>query len=58
MAKIGEGDARWIVSEREDGANVSPVVTVSVGASSLSLLHLGREAPSWLTLQDPFPILH
>ncbi len=23
MAKIGEGDARWIVSERQDGANVS-----------------------------------
>ncbi|CAL8468942.1 g8483 [Coccomyxa elongata] len=23
MAKIGEGDARWIVSEREDGANVN-----------------------------------
>lgn len=27
MAKIGEGDARWIVSEREDGANVSSSVT-------------------------------
>ncbi|EIE26952.1 hypothetical protein COCSUDRAFT_21985 [Coccomyxa subellipsoidea C-169] len=23
MAKIGEGDARWIVSERQDGANVN-----------------------------------
>ena len=22
MAKIGEGDARWIVSERQDGTNV------------------------------------
>ena len=22
MAKLGEGDARWIVSERDDGANV------------------------------------
>ena len=23
MAKLGEGDARWIVKEREDGANVN-----------------------------------
>ena len=22
MAKLGEGDARWIVEERKDGANV------------------------------------
>lgn len=24
MAKIGEGDARWIVADREDGTNVRP----------------------------------
>ena len=23
MAKLGEGDARWIVRERDDGANVN-----------------------------------
>ncbi len=46
MAKIGEGDARWIVSEREDGANVSPGAIITVGTALCSLLVLGDKAPS------------
>lgn len=37
MAKIGEGDARWIVAEREDGANVSVAVSIRLLSTILVL---------------------
>jgi hypothetical protein len=35
MAKFGEGDARWIVADREDGTNVRSLTLLDYSPSTL-----------------------